>query len=623
MRMSSRTEQDHSLLWKAHLPAILTYSSLLFLAGLIASVSLSGCARNSSAVAGTRDVRLTSDALPKHSIRFSPDGKWIAYGALTGPEKGIVGLYVVPRAGGAAKRISPDSLGVYPIRWSGDGAGIYCRSRDGMRVHFVGMDGQVRDLGEIEALCRLTDITPDGKTQLLLRFNRDNRDIGVRRSGGEIEYVAKTPEWEEDATFGPGSGEITAVSYPSYLAPVSTISVWSPKTSRFAPLPLPESQNYQPSWSADGRLMAYTVYQNGQTDVWAYDANTTQAAPVTEDPDDASSPGWSPDGEWLAYCRSTTSSHLFAGDPRSADRRQLTDGPARDYSPVVSPDGRWIAFLRRATAGGTAVQIGPKLCVMPISGGEALELDLSGATLPTKGTDVFSWSHDSRSLAFNATGSSSKMDIFRIDRDGENFARVTVDPGDEIEPHWSPDGRYIAHTQVGGGRTQVAIVPAHGGLARLMSEEGRPSESGAWTPDSDQLAYTTYREDGGFELWIAPIKSPERRQRVLENKMAAWPLFWSRDGKEIIRVRHNGTKWDFSAFSPETGVETLIGNEALLPSGKGMFVELTPEGQKFRDLFYPGGPVVADGSATSDIYLVRAREVAKSRLLASRQKEVR
>ena len=46
--------------------------------------------------------------------------------------------------------------------------------------------------------------------------------------------------------------------------------------------------------------------------------------------------------------------------------------------------------------------------------------------------------------------------------------------------------------------------------------------------------------------------------------------------------------------------------------------ELMPEGEKYRDLFYPGGIVMADGKDNSDIYMVRVRDVLKSRFLASR-----
>jgi TolB protein len=591
---------------------------LLLLVALAATLKLTGCARNSPAEADIREVRVTNDGVGKHSVRFSPDGQWIAYGAKVSPEKGIFGVFIIPRAGGEPKRISPDTLGAYPIEWTSDGTGVFCRSLDGQIVYHIALDGSARVASRGEPLTRLTAISADGTTELLLRFNRDNRDVGIRHAGGKFEFLANTPEWEEDASFGPGPGEVTAVSLPSYQASSSKISIWSPNTRAFSALPLPDGQNFQPAWSPDGRLMAFSSQRDGQWDVWVYEAGTTRTARLTDDPEDVSCPRWSPDGEWLAFCRSTRSSHIYAGDPRKPGQRQLTSGPARDNTATVSPDGKWIAFVRRA-ASGNGGQHGPQLCVMPVTGGDVKVLDLKSVALPSKiGEGGIAWSADSRELAINANEGAAKMDIYRIGRDGRGLARVTVEPSDECDPRWSPDGRHIVFTRAGGGETGVAVVPSNGGLPIDVSPKGELGESGVWSPGSDRLAYVTIPDDGSFQIWVAPLATPEKRMRVLTSKDVAWPLFWSRDGNEIILARGKSPDWYFSACSVPRGTETKIAWEASLPSGNGMYPELAPAGEKYRDLFYPGGIVLADGKENSDIYMIRARDIVKSRLLTSR-----
>lgn len=617
--MELHRSPEHQVCERAVVRAGLPIASLLAMALAVYALWLTGCARNSPAEADLREVRLTHDGAVKHAIRFSPDGKWIAYAALAGPEKGMVGLYVVPRSGGDAKKISPDTLAVYPLTWAPDGQHVLCRDIDGRTIYSIGLDGSTALAYKADALTRVIDITSDGRKELALRFNRDNRDLELREDGGKAKFLTDTPDWEEDASFGPGAGEITVVSRPSYQAPVSAISIWSPEKRQLTPLPIAEGQNYQPTWSPDGKLMAYSATRNGQLDVWVYDARAGSAVPLTRGPDDAGCPAWSSDGEWLAFCRSVHTSHLFAGDPRKGDPRQLTHGPARDFAPTVSPDGEWIAFLRRPASGTGSQDRGAKLCVVPTSGGEVMELDLKGLTLPSKGMNIMTWSHDSRVIAFNASEGSSKLDIYRIARDGTGLTRVTVDPGDDVEPHWSPDGRHIAFTQAGGGRLQVAVVPANGGLSRPVSGEGETSEDGVWAPGSDRLTYLTMRDDGTFEVWVTSPDTPEKRQRVLESKEVAWPMFWSPDGREIILARGKGTDWRFTTLSVENGSETMIGKEVPLPSGRDMIVDLNEEGEAYRGLFYPGGVILANGTATSDLYMIRVRDLYKTRLLAARE----
>jgi Tol biopolymer transport system component/DNA-binding winged helix-turn-helix (wHTH) protein len=61
---------------------------------------------------------------------------------------------------------------------------------------------------------------------------------------------------------------------------------------------------------------------------------------------------------------------------------------------------------------------------------------------------------------------------------------LTSDGAQNVQPAWSPDGRFIAyHSQRGGG---IWIVPSRGGTPkRIVAEGSRP----AWSPDGAQIAF--------------------------------------------------------------------------------------------------------------------------------------
>ncbi len=59
--------------------------------------------------------------------------------------------------------------------------------------------------------------------------------------------------------------------------------------------------NAYPSWSPDGRRIAYTSEQDGNRDVWVMDADGTNRRPLTRHPGFDGDPGWTPDGTAVLF----------------------------------------------------------------------------------------------------------------------------------------------------------------------------------------------------------------------------------------------------------------------------------------------------------------------------------
>ena len=114
---------------------------------------------------------------------------------------------------------------------------------------------------------------------------------------------------------------------------------------------------FSPTWSPDGKQIAFSSQVGGLTDLFVYDLESGQLRRLTDDPYADLQPAWSPDGSLIAFVtdRFTTSLdelsygdyQLAVIDPRVGGQiRQLPHLPhAKHINPQWSPDGKSIYFL--------------------------------------------------------------------------------------------------------------------------------------------------------------------------------------------------------------------------------------------------------------------------------------
>jgi tricorn protease len=85
-------------------------------------------------------------------------------------------------------------------------------------------------------------------------------------------------------------------------------------------------------------------------------------------------------------------------------------------------------------------------------------------------------------------------DLWIVGRDGGDAVRLTSSAGNEIMPHFSPDGKTVAFTGQYDGNSDVYTIPATGGQpARLTWHPGADVVSG-WTPDGKEVIFISSRE---------------------------------------------------------------------------------------------------------------------------------
>jgi hypothetical protein len=104
-----------------------------------------------------------------------------------------------------------------------------------------------------------------------------------------------------------------------------------------------------PSFSPDGRLVAFSALRGGVGDIYTVDLSTQEVVNVTVDDFADYGPTFSPDGRYIIYsARISGNQKLFRIDPATKAKRQLTFG-THDDSSAQFVDERTIVFSSTAT----------------------------------------------------------------------------------------------------------------------------------------------------------------------------------------------------------------------------------------------------------------------------------
>lgn len=84
-------------------------------------------------------------------------------------------------------------------------------------------------------------------------------------------------------------------------------------------------------------------------------------------------------------------------------------------------------------------------------------------------------------------------DLWIVGREGGQARRLTVGPGQETEPYFSPDGRWIAFTGEYDGNVDVFLIPASGGVPRRLTWHPGSDEAAGWTADGKRVLFRSPR----------------------------------------------------------------------------------------------------------------------------------
>ncbi len=310
------------------------------------------------------------------------------------------------------------------------------------------------------------------------------------------------------------------------------------------------SHECSPDISPDGKNIVFESWEegdfysrSGDFDIWIIGtAGGTGFQRVTNSPSDDFYPTWFPDGSRILFTsmRGGYPSIWAKATTGLSGTQKISWTGTFDYSGDVSLDGKSIVFSRGDQTIPSPVQICSHFLYPPSPWLQSIEslwfpriyrMDISGARVTDLGPGFDPKISPNGARIVYSSFKSGNYDIWVMDIDGRNPTQITSYPGHEIDPCWSPDGKWIAY-----------------------------SKSAPYTAEG----FSDYRNADYWNMWITNVQTGENFQKTFSQIARDLGPSWEYISEEGIykdyiyfhsdRDDFEATGFDIYRIDPDMGI---------------------------------------------------------------------
>jgi tricorn protease len=427
--------------------------------------------------AGGSAKRLTSFQGATEYPKISPDGKWVAF---SGEYGGNVDVYVVSIEGGEPRRLTWHSAPDVVQGWSPDGKSV--------------MFASTRETNGPTAAPKFYTVPVAGGVEVALPMNRAFQGR-LAPDGKRVAYRMNNSWDEERRNYRGGKNR------PIWIVDLKTLDLESP--------PWKDSKDMEPAWLGD--VVYFISDRDGVANVWSYD---TKSKKLTQNTDFSDFDVKTLDAN-AGVVVFEQAGYIHELDPKTNKHKVVSISATGDFPWMMA---QW--------------------------------KDLSGRIA---------------NITLSPTGKraliEARGEIFTVPADKGDVRNLTNSSGSaERDPAWSPDGKSISYFSDKSGEYKL-YIEAQDGLTpprEITLPNHKHYYTPAWSPDSKKILYT----DTDLKLWVLDVASGQAKSVGEDPWMVPTRTMnpvWSPDSKWIAYVKHlNSLYKAIVAYNVETGVTKQV-----------------------------------------------------------------
>jgi dipeptidyl aminopeptidase/acylaminoacyl peptidase len=324
----------------------------------------------------------------------------------------------------------------------------------------------------------------------------------------------------------------------------------------------------RPTWSPDGKQIAFISNMSGRNNLWLVSADGGFPSQLTISDQRQTSPTWSPDGKWIAYQSDYDGDELwdiFLVSPKTGKVVNLTQTrEIAEMDPTWSPDGRYLAYLVKPKT-SAAYEIDVYDMIMR----EIKHITTN--TPPDKRNVNPVWSKDGKFIVYTqeqAKGADSNIFIAKI----ESAQSTLLTPHDGEQLYFaddiSPNGtRILLTSNAANGYENVGLLDIATKKIIWLTKEKWEIRAGEFSPDGKRITFTA-NVDGDEDIYLHDLATGKSTALQIPkgvNSPAGGHSAFSPDGERLLYM-HNGPTapgdlwvYDFATGKSQQITQSLVG----------------------------------------------------------------
>lgn len=250
-----------------------------------------------------------------------------------------------------------------------------------------------------------------------------------------------------------------------YILEVADQDGYNPQPLLNSPEPI-----MSPSWSPNGKDIAYVSFENKRASIYIENIVTGSRYRFSGFPGHNGAPAWSKDGKKIALVLSKNGSpNIYIMDVATHNIRQITNDFYINTEPSWSPDGKSLVFTSNRSGGVQIYQVN-------LSTGKQSRVTFEG---DYNARASYTWDGKHIAMIHRVHGI---YNIALLDLDTGITRVLNSRAGDSASPSLAPNGTMILYDTVSAGRNVLGMVSADGRIQLVLPDRIGDAQDPAWSP---------------------------------------------------------------------------------------------------------------------------------------------